>query len=159
MSVFAQPDSESEELLKCGGEAILGSSESTIMTVSFHIRYRYTVTVGCLCWGGGRGLVWGHYWDVHTKHRDEGKQEWQWKNRIRGIKGIWEKNRETKGTISMSAKTSMSDCLSCLVCRWDHFLSRSMVLILHQGAAHELCFHWITLSSHSPSPAPIQGNM
>lgn len=60
MSVFAQPDSESEELFKCGGKALLGSAESTIMTVSFHIRYRYTVTVGLFVLGGG-GLVWGHY--------------------------------------------------------------------------------------------------
>lgn len=43
-SVFAQPDSESEELLKCAVRPFWVLEELTIMTVSFHIRYRYTVT-------------------------------------------------------------------------------------------------------------------
>lgn len=43
-SVFAQPDSESEELLKCAVRPFWVLQELTIMTVSFHIRYRCTVT-------------------------------------------------------------------------------------------------------------------
>lgn len=104
MSVFAQPDSESEELLKWGGKAIWVLQEVTIMTVSFHIRYRYTVTVQlyvCLRWdSSGMGTLL-----KHTYQTEKTKTKVTVKNRIRGIKGIWEKNRETKGPISTSAKT------------------------------------------------------
>lgn len=68
MSVFAQPDSESEELLKWGGAGPFGVlQEVTIMIVSFHIRYRYSVTVQlcvsvCMCVFAVEQLRYaGHY--------------------------------------------------------------------------------------------------
>lgn len=100
MSVFAQPDSESEKLLKCGGEAIL--QELTIMTVSFHIRCRYTVTVElhvCLC------VSCVYIIEMWALNVEKKKTRVTVQNRKRGIKGIWEENRETKGPISASAKT------------------------------------------------------
>lgn len=45
-SVFAQPDSESEELLKCGVELFWVLQESAIIIVSFHISYTAQL---CMC--------------------------------------------------------------------------------------------------------------
>lgn len=56
MSVFAQPDSESEEFFKVwGARPFWDLQELTIMTVSFHISY----TVAVPLWGGGRRLCSG----------------------------------------------------------------------------------------------------
>lgn len=74
------------------------------MTVSFHIRYRYTVTVQ-LCVFAVWQRRYGDIIERHAPNMEKKKTRVTVKNRIRGIKGIWEKNRETKGPISMSAKT------------------------------------------------------
>lgn len=52
------------------------------------------------------GQLWyGDIIETHTPNIEKMKPKVTVKNRIRGIKGIWEKNSETKGPISTSAKT------------------------------------------------------
>lgn len=58
-SVFAQPDSESEELLKCGMRPFWSLQELTIPTVSFHISYRCIVTAElCMCMCVFKCSIW-----------------------------------------------------------------------------------------------------
>lgn len=70
-------------------------------TLDIAILLLYNCLCVCVC-GCGGALVWGHQCTVHSKHRQE-KTRVTVKNR--GIKRIWEENRETKGPISTSAKT------------------------------------------------------
>lgn len=46
-SVFAQLDSESEELLKCGVKLFLVQQDSAFLTVSFHIGYVHCCRIIC----------------------------------------------------------------------------------------------------------------
>lgn len=107
MSVFAQPDSESEELLKRGwGGKPFGFCKKWPLW-----QYHFTLDIGilllynCVCVFAVGQIQYGDIIETHTPNIEKKKTRVTVKNRIRGIKGIWEKNRETKGPINTSAKT------------------------------------------------------